>query len=146
MFLGTFYSNIDQKGRIILPAKLRAVLEEKYSSDLVLTNLDSCIVSYPLKEWLALEEKARLLPTMKQDVRSFMRLFYAGASSCSLDKQGRILISPYLREFAGLNKEVVLLGISNKIEIWSKDRWSEFLSGAKGKIGEFAERLADIGF
>lgn len=146
MFLGTFYSNIDQKGRIILPAKFRAVLEEKYSAELVLTNLDSCIVAYPLKEWLALEERARLMPTMKKDVRSFMRLFYSAASLCSLDRQGRLLISTQLREFAGLNKEVVLLGISNKIEIWSKERWADFLNSSKDKIGDFAEKLADIGF
>lgn len=146
MFIGTYHINIDQKGRLNIPAKFREVLNSKYSNRLVLARFDNCIVAYPTEEWLVLEEKTKSLPTMKKNVRTFMRLLYSGAAECSLDKQGRILIPPSLRNSISLDGEVVVVGILNKIEIWNKEMWGSFLEESKEKFEDIAEELSELGF
>ena len=122
MFMGEYNHTIDAKGRLIIPAKFRELLGEEF----VLTKgLDGCLSVYPMDEWKAFEEKLRALPLTIKEARTFARFFVAGAIMCELDKQGRILVPQALREFAGLEKEVVITGNLNKAEIWSKEKWSE---------------------
>ena len=122
MFMGEYNHTIDAKGRLIIPSKFRELLGEEF----VLTKgLDGCLSIYPMNEWEAFEEKLRALPLTNKNARTFSRFFVAGATSCELDKQGRILVPQTLREFAGLEKDVVLTGNLNRIEVWSKEKWSE---------------------
>ncbi len=147
MFIGRHTLTLDAKGRLSIPAKYREVLAAMYGNQLVLTGLDHCIVAYPLAEWQKFEEKARQLPTLKRDVRNFFRGFYSAASECTLDRQGRVLIPPQLREYdAGLNREVVLVGIANKMEIWGKERWEDQMREHQPRLEEIAEQLAGIYF
>ena len=122
MFMGEYNHTIDAKGRLIIPSKFRELLGEEF----VLTKgLDGCLSVYPMDEWNAFEEKLRALPLTNKNARTFTRFFVAGATNCELDKQGRILVPQTLREFAGLEKDVVLTGNLNRIEVWSKEKWSE---------------------
>ncbi|MDO4519291.1 MAG: division/cell wall cluster transcriptional repressor MraZ [Eubacteriales bacterium] len=122
MFMGEYNHTIDAKGRLIIPAKFRELLGEEF----VLTKgLDGCLNIYSYNEWHAFEEKLAKLPLTDKNARTFKRFFVAGAAACELDKQGRILVPQTLREFAGLAKDVVLTGCLDKIEVWSKEKWSE---------------------
>ncbi len=145
MFLGTHYVTMDGKGRVLIPAKLREALTSRYSGSLILTNFDTCIAAYPREEWMILQEKVRSLPSMDADVINFVRYFFANAEQCDLDRTGRILIPLKLRSFANLNGEVVLVGVMNKIEVWSKAEWESFLRASEGKFAEMARKLASIG-
>ncbi len=122
MFMGEYSHTIDTKGRLIIPAKFRELLGEEF----VLTKgLDGCLSIYPMEEWKSFEEKLKSLPLTNKNARKFSRFFVSGATVCELDKQGRILVPSTLREFAGLEKDVVLTGSLNRIEIWSKTKWTE---------------------
>ena len=122
MFMGEYNHIIDAKGRLIIPARFRELLGEEF----VLTKgLDGCLSIYPMDAWEAFETKLRALPLTNKNARTFTRFFVAGATNCELDRQGRILVPQTLREFAGLEKEVVLTGNLDRIEIWSKEKWSE---------------------
>jgi MraZ protein len=145
MFLGKYDLTLDPKGRLSIPAKFREVLNGRSLTQLILTLFDGCIVAYPLDEWHEVERKARALPTSRRDVRNFVRVFYANAADCPLDRQGRILIPEALRREAGLEKEVVAVGVGNKIEIWGKERWREAMEATRGKLEDIAE-ASGIGF
>ena len=145
-FIGTYYINIDQKGRLNIPAKFKEILGSKYSNQLILTKFDHSITAYPAEEWAALEEKRKELPTLKKDVRDYMRLLYSFAAECNLDKQGRILIPAPLRESVSLDGEAAVVGMSNKIEIWNRKMWDSFLSENKEKYEDIAEGLSELGF
>ncbi len=122
MFMGEYNHTIDAKGRLIIPAKFRELLGEEF----VLTKgLDGCLYIYPMDEWKAFEEKLEHYHLQNKDARTFSRFFVAGATKCELDKQGRIRVPQTLREFAGLEKDVMLTGNLNRIEVWSKEKWSE---------------------
>ena len=118
MFMGEYNHSIDAKGRLISPARFRELLGEEF---ILTKGLDGCLSVYPMDEWKAFEEKLRALPLTNKNARTFTRFFVAGATNCELDKQGRILVPQTLREFAGLDKDVVLTGNLNRIEIWSKE-------------------------
>ena len=121
MFMGEYNHTIDAKGRLIIPSRFRELLGEEF----VLTRgLDGCLSIYPMDEWAAFEEKLRALPLTNKDARTFSRFFVAGATTCQLDKQGRILVPQTLRQFAGLEKDVVLTGNLNRIEVWSSEKWA----------------------
>ena len=122
MFMGEYNHTIDAKGRLIIPAKFRETLGEEF---ILTRGLDGCLSIYPMDEWKSFEEKLKALPLTDKNARAFLRFFVAGATSCELDRQGRILIPSTLREFAGLEKEVVLTGNLTRIEVWSKERWIE---------------------
>ncbi|MCM8899873.1 MAG: transcriptional regulator MraZ [Clostridiales bacterium] len=142
MFIGEYQHTIDPKGRVIMPAKFREGLGEKF----VLTKgLDQCLFVYPNEEWGILEKKLRSLPLTNKDARAFIRFFFAGACECELDKQGRILIPANLREYAGLEKDVVIIGVSTRVEIWSKDRWDEYNSASNLDHEAIVERMAELG-
>ena len=128
------------KGRLIIPSKFRELLGEEF----VLTKgLDGCLSIYPMDEWNAFEEKLRALPLTNKNARTFTRFFVAGATNCELDKQGRILVPQTLREFAGLEKDVVLTGNLNRIEVWSKEKWSENCD--YDDMDSIAEGMQDMG-
>ncbi len=123
MFRGRFEHIIDSKGRVSIPAKFRELIVEKYDDRLILTNFDRCLVAYPYEEWKVLEERVSSLSMVKKEVKSFQRFFISGATECPIDKLGRILIPPTLRDHAQLEKSVVFAGMLKKFEIWSKERW-----------------------
>lgn len=126
MFIGEFQHNIDTKGRLSIPMQFREAINATPDRSLIITgNLDGCLVLYPSTEWNNFREKASKLPSLDTNVRRFLRFFYSKAAPCCLDRQGRILIPPPLREFAALEGETSLVGMENKIEIWHKARWEE---------------------
>lgn len=139
MFMGEYNHTIDAKGRLIVPAKFREQLGEAF----VITNgNDGCLNIYTREDWETFLEKLQLLPN-NGDSRKLKRKLVAQANDVELDKQGRILVPPALREHAGLCKDVVLAGVIDKIEVWDKDRWEE--QADVSDIDDIAERLADIG-
>ncbi len=141
MFMGEYHHNIDVKGRLIVPAKFREHLGETF----VLTRgLDRCLFGYPLAEWEKIEKKLRQLPLTKKDARAFTRFFFSGAIECEIDKQGRINIAAPLIEYAKLHKECVIIGVSNRIEIWSKEIWEEYFAQSEESFAEIAENLMDF--
>ncbi|AZP93996.1 division/cell wall cluster transcriptional repressor MraZ [Enterococcus mundtii] len=142
MLMGEFRHNIDAKGRLIVPSKLREELGEQF----VLTRgLDGCLFGYPMSEWNALESKLNDMPLAKKDARTFVRFFYSAATECELDKQGRINIPNTLRNYATITKECVIVGVSNRIEIWDEAKWQEFSEAAEENFNEIAENMIDFG-
>ncbi len=145
MFRGWYEHTIDGKGRLSVPSKFRDILADKYSENLIVTNFDRCLACYPREEWETLERKASALPQMKREVKAFQRYFVSGASECPLDRQGRILIPPTLRENADLHREVVVVGMLRKIEVWSKPRWKEVFAQSRENFEEISDVLAELG-
>lgn len=144
MLMGEFNHTIDAKGRLIVPAKLRDALGDEF---VVTKGLDGCLFAYPNEEWKNFEEKLGALPLTNMNARKFARFFLAGATTCEVDKQGRILLPAVLREFAGLDKEVVLVGVSRRVEIWSKDKWIEVSEAneADNNMEDIAENMSQMG-
>ena len=122
-FLGTYNVNMDEKGRLNVPSKFKAILERLYDPQMVVCVMDNFLIAFPQKEWLVNEEKLNSLSGLDREDRQKMREFYSRASECEL-KSGKILIPHFQREIAGLNKEVVLVGMSKTFEIWAGDRWN----------------------
>ncbi len=143
MFMGEYQHSIDEKGRMIIPAKFRDSLGQAF---VVTRGLDTCLFVYPEKEWSILETKLKALPLMKSDARAFTRFFFSGATECELDKQGRINIPNNLREHAKLDKDCVVIGVSNRVEIWSKDAWEGYFQQSEDSFNEIAEKLVDFNF
>ncbi|MBO0461045.1 division/cell wall cluster transcriptional repressor MraZ [Enterococcus sp. DIV1298c] len=142
MLMGEYRHNIDAKGRLIVPSKLREELGEQF----VLTRgLDGCLFGYPMSEWNELESKLNDMPLAKKDARTFVRFFYSAATECELDKQGRINIPNTLRNYATITKECVIIGVSNRIEIWDEAKWQEFSEAAEENFDEIAENMIDFG-
>ncbi len=146
MFIGQSLQALDSKGRLSIPSKFREILNSKYAGKLILTYIQPYIVAYPTAEWTGIEERLGALSTMQKEIGDIIRIIYSNASECSLDNQGRILIPPTLRDFAGIQRDVAVLGIRNKIEIWSKDKWDEFKEGVKEKVRALPDKLMEIGF
>lgn len=141
MFLGEYQHSIDDKGRIIIPAKFREAL----GTDFIVTRgLDNCLFVYPRSEWNAFEQKLKQLPLMKSDARAFTRFFFSGASECEWDKQGRVTLPGHLREYAKLEKECVVIGVSNRVEIWDKSTWDAYKEQSEESFAEIAEKLVDF--
>lgn len=143
MLMGEYNHTIDAKGRLIVPAKFREVLGDEF---VVTKGLDNCLFVYPNDEWQKFEEKLQTLPLTNKNARQFTRFFLAGAASVEVDKQGRILLPSVLREFAGLEKDVVLVGVASRIEIWSKDRWLQSISTYDDDMDEVAANMESLGF
>ncbi len=139
MFMGEFNHTLDEKGRIIIPSKYR---DELGGSFVVTLGLDGCLFGYPMPEWEKFVEKLKGLPGNKEG-RQLQRYFLAGATSCDVDKQGRILIPTKLRETVGIEKDIVFVGVLDKIEIWSKDKWEN--SSDFGSMDEAAEHMSQFG-
>jgi MraZ protein len=145
MFRGRYEHSVDDKGRLSIPSRFREILARRRQRMLILTDVDSCVAAYPLDEWRQLEDRIRKQSTLQKDVRAFLRIFYSGATESPMDGQGRILIPPHLRERAGLTREVMIIGVLNKMEIWSKARWEEFLARSPVSFEDVAARLAELG-
>ena len=143
MFMGEYNHTIDAKGRLIVPAKFREILGDNF---IVTKGLDGCLFVYPNDEWTRFEEKLKSLPLTNKNARQFTRFFLAGAAACGVDKQGRILLPQVLREFASLEKDVVLVGVASRIEIWSRERWDESMNTYDGDMDEVAENMESLGF
>lgn len=142
MFMGEFQHSIDAKGRLIVPAKFREKLGDIF---VVTRGLDGCLFGYPLDEWNKLEEKLNEMPLAKKDARLFVRFFYSAATECEIDKQGRINIPQTLRAHAQLEKSCVIIGVSNRIEIWDEARWQSFTKEAEMSFDDIAESMIDFG-
>ena len=141
MFSGEYNHTIDTKGRLIVPSKFREQLGNEF---MITKGLDGCLFVYSMEEWENIEKSFREKPLTSQDARKFMRFFFAGACSCEVDKQGRILIPTNLREYAGIDKDVVSVGVLSRVEIWSKDKWQD--SSDYDDMDEIAEHMAELGF
>jgi len=122
LLIGEYEHSLDVKGRLIMPSKFRDDIGEKF---IITKGLDGCLFAFSADEWKKFEEKLSTLPISNKDARLFTRFFFAGAIDCELDKQGRFLISSNLREFAGFIKDVIIVGMNSRIEIWSKEKWQE---------------------
>ena len=142
MLIGEYEHTIDEKGRIKMPAKLREDIGEKF---VITQGLDGCLFAYSQNEWKNFEDKLRMFPLTNKDARALKRFFLARATECEVDKQGRFLISSNLREFASLQKEVIIIGVLDKIEIWSKDKWLEYSTEENLAADEIAERMENLG-
>ncbi|HHU76652.1 MAG TPA: division/cell wall cluster transcriptional repressor MraZ [Firmicutes bacterium] len=143
MLIGEFNHTLDNKGRVIVPSRFREELEDRF---IITRGLDSCLFAYPREEWNSLENKLKAMPFTRAEARAFMRLFFSGASEVEPDKQGRILIPPVLREHAELDKEIVFIGVSNRAEIWSKEKWEEYSDKLNLSYEQVAEKMFDIDF
>lgn len=144
-FIGRFPHTIDEKGRLSIPSRFRQALKQRKQRILVLTDFDACVTAYPLDVWARLEEKIQNQSNFEKDVRAFLRLFYSGAGETPVDGQGRILIPPQHREKAGLRRDVVIVGALNRIEIWDRERWEQFLSTSPVTFDDVASKLAQLG-
>jgi MraZ protein len=142
MLIGEYRHTIDNKKRISIPAKLRRDLGDTF---VVTRGLDSCLFVYPLQEWEKLVGKLSDLSTGKADTRSFVRLMLSGASEAQIDQIGRMLIPDYLKDYAQLKKNTVIVGVHTRLEIWDEEKWKEFKSKAEGNADEIAERLGELG-
>lgn len=138
MFMGEYHHAIDEKGRLIMPSKFRFDLGETF---VVTRGIDSCLFVYPKETWNKLTSKLNELSFTKKDVRSFQRFFLSAATICEFDKQGRINITSPLADYAGLTKECVVIGVNDRIEIWSKDNFDKFLNSNIDNVSEIAEHL-----
>ncbi len=142
MFIGEFSYKVDSKKRLAVPSKFRDELEGRA---VVTRGLDGCLFLYKMDEWEDLARKISSLPLAQSDARSFARVMLAGAMEVELDSSGRILLPDYLKEYAGLDKEVVIAGVYNRMEIWDKDKWESYKTATEGEVGDIAERLKELG-
>ena len=141
MFMGEYHHNVDPKGRLIVPSKFRDGLGQNF---VITKGLDNCLFVYPMEEWLVIEKKLKNLPFTKSDARAFVRFFFSGANECELDKQGRILLPSNLREYAKFDKDVVIIGVSSRIEIWAKELWENYIESEDMDYEGIAEKLQNI--
>ncbi|MBR6756207.1 MAG: division/cell wall cluster transcriptional repressor MraZ [Peptococcaceae bacterium] len=142
MFFGEYEHSIDAKGRVIIPAKLRDALGEQF---IITKGLDECLFVYPMDQWEAFQEKLQALPLNQPSARAFVRFFFSGATEAELDKQGRVMLPANLREYGSLEKEIVITGAGNRLEIWDKEKWETYL--ATGQTPEeLAMAMSDVGF
>ena len=145
MFYGEYFHAIDRKGRLILPAKFREVAKANFVEKFFVTRgSDKCLFMFSEEEWRAQENKFKSVSFTKQQSRTFNRLFFSGAIEILPDKQGRILLPQFLKDFAEIKKEIVIVGVANRVEIWSKDKWQEFYASSRQSFEEIAEKLMDV--
>ncbi|MEK6645606.1 MAG: division/cell wall cluster transcriptional repressor MraZ [Candidatus Firestonebacteria bacterium] len=146
MFIGEYQHSIDKKGRLILPAKIREVITEKYVESFIITRgLDKCLYVYPIDEWKStVEPKIKALSEAEPNARYYKRMLYANAAEVPIDKQGRIMIPHHLRERNNIGRDVVIIGDSNRIEIWGKDNWEAYLKGQEGQGKSFEDIVKDL--
>lgn len=144
MFISNYTLNLDAKGRVNIPVKYKEVLESKYNETLFITTRSNHLVAYPQSEWSILVDEVGKLHPLKKEVVEFKRLFLGSAQEVAI-KHGRILIPANLRGHAGINKEVVLVGVDNTFEIWAKNRWDEFFQDRQESLDDLGDKLASLG-
>ena len=141
MLIGEYYHNLDNKGRISVPAKFRDDLGGIF---VLSKGLDNCLYAYSSKEWDTFKEE--LLLMRGHDAQKIRRFFFSGATECEIDSQGRVVLPPQFRTYAELEKEVVIVGVSNRAEIWNKDRWEKYISDSSFDSAEIAKAMEEMGF
>ena len=145
MFYGEYSHGIDNKGRLILPSRFREISKENGIERFFVTRgLDKCIFMFADREWQTLEQKFKSIPFTKSEARTFNRLFFSGAVEVSPDRQGRFIIPLYLKDFAGIKKDAVVIGVSNRIEIWETKTWQEFFNQSNLGFEKTAEHVLDL--
>ena len=142
MLIGEFEHNLDAKGRMIMPAKIRYDVGDTF---VISKGLDGCLFGFSMNEWNNFEEKLKTLPLTNKNASDFVRFFLSGALEAEVDKQGRFLIPANLREYAGLTKETIITGVGTRIEIWDKDKWKTYNSDENLSADEIAENMANLG-
>ena len=142
MFIGEYAHNLDEKGRLEVPKKFRSDLVK---GAVITRGLDNCLFLYTKKEWEKLAEKLANLPFAQANTRAFARLMLAGAMDAPIDKQGRIILHEYLRQFAGVGKEVIVAGLYNRLEIWDSAKWIEYKKKTEAESTSIAEQIAALG-
>lgn len=140
MFIGEYQHASDSKNRIIIPSKFREELGDAF---ILTKGLDGCLYAYPMDEWKLLEGKLKKLPLTNRNARAFVRFFFSGANEITVDKQGRALVPQNLLEYASINKEIVSIGVSTRIEIWSKEKWNEYNESDIDMDG-IAEQMSEL--
>jgi MraZ protein len=143
MFIGEFTHTLDAKNRLFIPARFREGLGDRF---IVTKGLDRCLFGFPLAEWGKLEKRLYRLPFARADARAFARLFFSGAAELEVDKQGRVLIPVNLREYAGLVKDVIILGVSTRVEFWAQEEWERYSAQTQAAYEEIAEKIVDFDF
>lgn len=144
MFYGEFYHQLDRKGRLVLPSKIRETAKSNFVEKFFITRgLDKCIFMFSEEEWKSQEQKFKSISFTKSEARKFNRLYFSGAAEVNYDRQGRVLIPQYLKDFAQIKRDVVIIGVSNRIEIWSKDTWTDFYNSSCDAFEEISEKLID---
>ena len=142
MLIGEYEHSLDVKGRLIMPSKLREDIGEKF---IITKGLDGCLFVFSQTEWIKFEEKLKTLPLSNRNARDFVRFFLSGATECEIDKQGRFLIAGNLREYANMEKDVVIIGVGTRLEIWNKDKWKNYNSDENISADEIAENMTMLG-
>jgi len=142
VLIGEYEHSLDVKGRLIMPAKLREDMGEKF---IITKGLDGCLFGFSQNEWLSFEEKLKTLPLTNKNARDFVRFFLSGATECEIDKQGRFLIASNLREYANMEKDVVIIGVGTRLEIWNRDKWKSYNSDENISADEIAENMTMLG-
>lgn len=140
MFMGEYHHNLDDKSRLVIPANFRYELGDKF---IITRGLEKCLYVYSETEWQRIVTKLKELPFTKKDVRTFIRSFFSGATTCELDKSGRIVLTVNQTEYANISKECVVIGASDRVEIWSQDNWNTELNDNEDKLSDLAENLFD---
>ena len=144
MFYGEYQHSLDAKDRVIIPAKFREIFKENYAEKFYITRgLDRCLFVFPEEEWRLQERKFRDQSFTRQEARKFNRLYFSGACDVVCDKQGRILVPSYLKEYAEIKENVVIIGVSDRIEIWAKEKWKQFFSENLSSFEELAEKIIE---
>ena len=143
MFMGEFHHTIDSKGRLIIPSKFRQDIGDSF---VITRGMDGCLFGYPMNQWNKLEAQLDKLPLTKKDARAFTRFFYSAATEVEFDKQGRINLSAPLIKFAKLQKNCVVVGVSDRIEIWDAENWDKFSEEAEENFEDISEKMTDFDF
>jgi MraZ protein len=142
MFIGEYSHTIDTKKRLAIPSKFR----EQLGKEAVLTRgLDNCLFLFSKKEWEVLALKLGQLPVGQKDARGFARIMLAGAYDVEMDNLGRILIPDYLKKYASLNKQVIIAGLYNRLEVWDEEKWDQYKEKTEKEVGDLAEKMGELG-
>ena len=142
MLIGEYEHSLDVKGRLIMPVKLRNDIGDKF---IITKGLDGCLFVFSIDEWANFETKLKELPLTNRNARDFVRFFLSGATDCEIDKQGRFLIACNLREYANISKEVIVIGVGTRIEIWDKEKWNKYNSSENLSADDIAENMTVLG-
>lgn len=145
MFRGRYSHQIDTKGRLSIPSRFREILAQAFDERVIITNFDQCLWAYPVAEWQELERKVAALPQFMEEVKALQRVFISAAAECPIDRQGRILIPPTLREYAAIDRDVVIVGMTRRFELWARERWEVVFASAQQRLGGLGGKLADLG-
>ena len=146
MFYGEYEHSIDRKGRLIIPSKFREVFKENYVERFFVTRgLDTCLFVFTEDEWKKQESRFKSLPFTSTEARKFNRLYFSGACEVACDRQGRIIVPDYLKDFAQIKRDVMIVGVSNRMEIWSKEGWQQYYKGMKDSFEQVAEKIFNEG-